>query len=107
MLFNFVMVSNIIMNVDESEGKGLGKLLTCKRHFTYKEIVSITRNFQQLIGQGEVSEVYHGRLEDGVEVAIKKMKDCKFAYDEVDSLSLLFAMVEIICMDITNSSICG
>lgn len=93
------------MNVDASgpEKKGLRAVLTCKRYFTYKEIVGITANFRSLIAQAAFSDVYYGRLEDGVEVAVK-MRGSKVAYDEVDPLSLspFLQWIETICMDITN-----
>ncbi|KAF3777003.1 Receptor-like protein kinase [Nymphaea thermarum] len=46
------------------------------RHFTYNEILSITGNFDQIIGEGGFSTVYCGQLpEGGLKVAVKKLKE--------------------------------
>ncbi|KAF3777004.1 Senescence-induced receptor-like serine/threonine-protein kinase [Nymphaea thermarum] len=46
------------------------------RHFTYNEILSITGNFDQMIGEGGSSTVYCGQLpEGGLKVAVKKLKE--------------------------------
>ncbi|XP_031489250.1 probable LRR receptor-like serine/threonine-protein kinase At1g51810 isoform X2 [Nymphaea colorata] len=46
------------------------------RHFTYNEILSITGNFDQIIGEGGSSTVYCGQLpEGGLKVAVKKLKE--------------------------------
>nr|XP_034924697.1 LOW QUALITY PROTEIN: putative leucine-rich repeat receptor-like serine/threonine-protein kinase At2g19230 [Populus alba] len=39
--------------------------------FTYIEIVSITNNFQTIIGEGGFGKVYLGNLKDGYQVAVK------------------------------------
>ncbi|KAI5555571.1 hypothetical protein BDE02_19G091200 [Populus trichocarpa] len=39
--------------------------------FTYTEIVSITNNFQTIIGEGGFGKVYLGNLKDGHQVAVK------------------------------------
>ncbi|KAJ1289378.1 hypothetical protein BS78_02G159500 [Paspalum vaginatum] len=44
---------------------------TENRRFTYKELEKFTGNFKQLIGQGGFGLVYHGRLEDNAEIAVK------------------------------------
>uniref|UniRef100_A0A7N1A3L7 non-specific serine/threonine protein kinase n=1 Tax=Kalanchoe fedtschenkoi TaxID=63787 RepID=A0A7N1A3L7_KALFE len=41
-----------------------------KQQFTYSEILSITNNFQKVIGTGGFGTVYHGQLDD-VQVAVK------------------------------------
>jgi flagellar basal body-associated protein FliL len=41
------------------------------RRFTYNELDIITTNFQQVLGKGGFGYVYHGFLEDGVQVAVK------------------------------------
>ncbi|KMT01743.1 hypothetical protein BVRB_9g211940 isoform B [Beta vulgaris subsp. vulgaris] len=41
------------------------------RAFTYSEVVNMTNNFQNIIGNGGSGTVYHGRLQDGTLVAVK------------------------------------
>ena len=41
------------------------------RHHSYKDIVSITDNFQKMIGKGGTGKVYSGHLRDGTQVAVK------------------------------------
>ena len=41
------------------------------RRFTYKELETITKNFRQVLGQGGFGCVYHGFLENGIQVAVK------------------------------------
>ena len=41
------------------------------RRFTYKELEMITNNFRQVLGQGGFGYVYHGFLENGIQVAVK------------------------------------
>ncbi|XP_031489249.2 proline-rich receptor-like protein kinase PERK9 [Nymphaea colorata] len=48
---------------------------TATRYFTYNEILSITRNFSQVIGEGGSSTVYYGQLPEGLKVAVKKLKE--------------------------------
>uniref|UniRef100_A0A0D3H5V4 Protein kinase domain-containing protein n=1 Tax=Oryza barthii TaxID=65489 RepID=A0A0D3H5V4_9ORYZ len=43
------------------------------RQFTYEELEKITDNFQLIIGEGGFGRVYHGRLEDNTEVAVKML----------------------------------
>uniref|UniRef100_A0A0D9XV40 Protein kinase domain-containing protein n=1 Tax=Leersia perrieri TaxID=77586 RepID=A0A0D9XV40_9ORYZ len=50
--------------------------------FTMAEIEAATNNFAQLIGRGGVSNVYMGRLPDGLEVAIKIFTDCDSSNEE-------------------------
>ncbi|CAM0878212.1 unnamed protein product [Alopecurus aequalis] len=44
---------------------------TENRQFTYKELEKFTNKFERSIGQGGFGLVYYGRLEDGIEVAVK------------------------------------
>lgn len=41
------------------------------RQFTYKELESITCNFEHEVGKGGFGTVYHGYLDGGAEVAVK------------------------------------
>uniref|UniRef100_A0A0D9XCS3 Protein kinase domain-containing protein n=1 Tax=Leersia perrieri TaxID=77586 RepID=A0A0D9XCS3_9ORYZ len=41
------------------------------RRFTYMQLEKLTNKFHKLIGQGGFGLVYYGRLEDGIEVAVK------------------------------------
>uniref|UniRef100_A0A7N2LLQ6 Protein kinase domain-containing protein n=1 Tax=Quercus lobata TaxID=97700 RepID=A0A7N2LLQ6_QUELO len=43
------------------------------RQFTYSEVVSITNNFQNIVGKGGFGTVYHGCLSDGMQVAVKML----------------------------------
>ncbi|KFK31295.1 hypothetical protein AALP_AA6G093700 [Arabis alpina] len=41
------------------------------RIFSHKEIKSATKNFKEVIGRGSFGSVYHGKLPDGKQVAVK------------------------------------
>ncbi|KAL0889921.1 hypothetical protein Bca101_013904 [Brassica carinata] len=41
------------------------------RIFSHKEIKTATRNFEEVIGRGSFGSVYHGKLPDGKQVAVK------------------------------------
>nr|VDD38899.1 unnamed protein product [Brassica oleracea] len=41
------------------------------RIFSHKEIKTATRNFKEVIGRGSFGSVYHGKLPDGKQVAVK------------------------------------
>ncbi|KAJ4829904.1 hypothetical protein Tsubulata_025133, partial [Turnera subulata] len=43
-----------------------------KRQFTYSEVLSVTNNFEHIIGKGGFGIVYHGFL-DGTQVAVKML----------------------------------
>ncbi|KAL6851619.1 hypothetical protein ACP4OV_020183 [Aristida adscensionis] len=45
------------------------------RRFTYKELETITNNFQRVLGRGGFGLVYDGFLEDGTQVAVKLRSD--------------------------------
>ncbi|KAJ6859258.1 LRR receptor-like serine/threonine-protein kinase [Populus alba x Populus x berolinensis] len=63
------------LNVSLSSLVGLSKkelsLKSKNQPFTYTEIVSITNNFQTIIGEGGFGKVYLGNLKDGRQVAVK------------------------------------
>lgn len=44
-----------------------------KRHFTYAEVVSMTNNFQTVIGKGGFGDVYLGIMNEGIQVAVKML----------------------------------
>ncbi|GJN14990.1 hypothetical protein PR202_gb01874 [Eleusine coracana subsp. coracana] len=41
------------------------------RRFTYRDLEAITNNFRRILAQGSFGYVYHGILEDGMQVAVK------------------------------------
>ncbi|KAH7865083.1 hypothetical protein Vadar_002003 [Vaccinium darrowii] len=43
------------------------------RHFTYSELMTITNNFQIVLGKGASASVYAGHLTDGTQVAVKML----------------------------------
>lgn len=45
------------------------------RRFTYKELETITNNFQRVLGRGGFGYVYYGLLVDGTQVAVKLRSD--------------------------------
>jgi hypothetical protein len=63
------------LNVSLSSSVGLSRkelsLKSKNQPFTYTEIVSITNNFQTIIGEGGFGKVYLGNLKDGHQVAVK------------------------------------
>ncbi|KAI5555565.1 hypothetical protein BDE02_19G090700 [Populus trichocarpa] len=63
------------LNVSLSSLVGLSRkelsLKSKNQPFTYTEIVSITNNFQTIIGEGGFGKVYLGNLKDGRQVAVK------------------------------------
>ncbi|XP_068652676.1 putative leucine-rich repeat receptor-like serine/threonine-protein kinase At2g19230 [Aristolochia californica] len=43
------------------------------RRLSYDEMVTVTNNFQRVIGKGAFGTVYHGQMKDGTEVAVKML----------------------------------
>ena len=52
-------------------GVGVQLHLEDGRRFTYSELVKITKNFASPIGAGGFGKVYHGILENDIQVAVK------------------------------------
>ncbi|XXG57245.1 hypothetical protein AAC387_Pa03g4453 [Persea americana] len=50
-----------------------GSLRLENRQFTYAEIISITDNFERIIGKGGFGVVYHGYAKDSTQVAVKML----------------------------------
>ncbi|CAJ2661142.1 unnamed protein product [Trifolium pratense] len=44
-----------------------------KQEFTYEEVLSITRNFEKVVGKGASGTVYHGWIDHDTEVAVKML----------------------------------
>ncbi|XP_011002652.1 PREDICTED: probable LRR receptor-like serine/threonine-protein kinase At1g05700 isoform X2 [Populus euphratica] len=63
------------LNVSLSSSVGFSRkknsMKSKNQPFTYPEIVSITNNFQTIIGEGGFGKVYLGNLQDGRQVAVK------------------------------------
>ncbi|KAI3699026.1 hypothetical protein L2E82_43007 [Cichorium intybus] len=60
----------------ESQGEDLGNLAAQdQKVFNFQTLVSATKNFHpdNKLGQGGFGPVYKGKLEDGVEIAVKKL----------------------------------
>lgn len=51
-----------------------GPFNTAQRYFKYSEVVSITNNFERVLGKGGFGEVYHG-ISDGDQVAVKILSE--------------------------------
>lgn len=70
MLITFV---TILLGTD-GKPKEEKKLLDSKNQcFSYSEVVSITDNFQKVLGKGGFGAVYSGHLKDGTQVAVKML----------------------------------
>ncbi|XP_052305466.1 LRR receptor-like serine/threonine-protein kinase IOS1 isoform X7 [Populus trichocarpa] len=71
----FWRLKRVRWNVSLSSSVGLSRkelsLKSKNQPFTYVEIVSITNNFQTIIGEGGFGKVYLGNLKDGRQVAVK------------------------------------
>ncbi|XP_042466304.1 probable LRR receptor-like serine/threonine-protein kinase At1g05700 [Zingiber officinale] len=63
-------------SVDPHNGfpKQTNNVLQLENHqFTYMELQNITNNFQKILGKGGFGFVFHGHLEDGIQVAVKML----------------------------------
>jgi len=50
-----------------------------KQEFTYAEVLSMTRNFERVVGKGGFATVYHGWIDD-TEVAVKMLSPSAQGY---------------------------
>ncbi|WZZ72770.1 hypothetical protein YC2023_084140 [Brassica napus] len=60
--------------LDCSNDAMTGPFNTAQRYFKYSEVVSITNNFERVLGKGGFGEVYHG-ISDGDQVAVKILSE--------------------------------
>ncbi|XP_035547836.1 putative leucine-rich repeat receptor-like serine/threonine-protein kinase At2g19230 [Juglans regia] len=51
--------------------KSKSSIKSKNRQFSYSEVVNITNNFRTIIGEGGFGNVYLGKLEDDIQVAVK------------------------------------
>ena len=58
--------------MDVESNKKEGMLETKNQQFTYSEVLSITNNFEKVIGKGGFGTVYHGYVGD-TQVAVKML----------------------------------
>ncbi|KAL0562297.1 hypothetical protein IC582_002749 [Cucumis melo] len=64
-----------VLEVDRSQtNKDIegSSLKTRRRQFTYSEVVTMTNNFDQILGRGSFGAVYHGLIDD-IQVALKML----------------------------------
>ncbi|CAI8594646.1 unnamed protein product [Vicia faba] len=53
--------------------KSTGTVVSKKLQYNYSEVLSITRNFELVIGRGGFGSVYSGQMKDGNKVAVKML----------------------------------
>ncbi|RDX71291.1 LRR receptor-like serine/threonine-protein kinase IOS1, partial [Mucuna pruriens] len=63
-----------------------------KQEFTYVEVLSITRNFERVVGKGGFATVYHGWIDD-TEVAVKILSPSAQGYLQFQAEAKLLAVV--------------
>ncbi|CAK9174532.1 unnamed protein product [Ilex paraguariensis] len=73
-----------------------GSVKSKTRKFTFSEIVSITGNFQIVIGRGGSGTVYHGRLKDGTQVAVKMLSPSSTQTKEFHTEVCYSSLVEVL-----------
>ncbi|KAA8541719.1 hypothetical protein F0562_022871 [Nyssa sinensis] len=63
----------VVTKVVEETNRNDRSLEFKKRQFTYSEVLTITNNFQRVVGKGGFGTVYHGYVEDTNQVAVKML----------------------------------
>ncbi|KAF8725793.1 hypothetical protein HU200_020352 [Digitaria exilis] len=67
---NETPMSHVAEPLSPGDAYGQSSLNLENRRFTYKELKTITNNFQHMLGQGGFGKVYDGFLEDGTQAQI-------------------------------------
>ncbi|XP_058004942.1 putative leucine-rich repeat receptor-like serine/threonine-protein kinase At2g19230 isoform X2 [Hevea brasiliensis] len=77
-----------------SQAKKEGSVISNNRSFSYSEIVSITHNFETIIGEGGFGKVYFGTLKDNTQVAVKLLSQySRQGYKEFQAEAQLLMIV--------------
>ncbi|KAK3410887.1 hypothetical protein EUGRSUZ_J02920 [Eucalyptus grandis] len=87
-------VTTITTTTNSSEGYTGTLKLSKNRPFTSTEVTRITDNFRTVIGEGGFGKVYFGRLDDGIQVAVKMLsRSSKQGYKEFHAEAQLLMVV--------------
>lgn len=76
---NLIKPFKFTSNKDTQNGEDLEKIAAQEqKHFSFEVLVAATKNFHpnNKLGQGGFGPVYKGKLEDGKEIAVKKLSHC-------------------------------
>lgn len=85
-IFQFPSILMVSQFPATSQSKKEGLVISTNRSFSYSEIVSITNNFETIIGEGGFGKVYFGTLKDNVQVAVKLLsQNSRQGYKEFQS----------------------
>ncbi|XP_057998355.1 probable LRR receptor-like serine/threonine-protein kinase At1g05700 isoform X2 [Hevea brasiliensis] len=77
-----------------SQSKKEGSVISKNWSFSYSEIVSITNNFETIIGEGGFGKVYFGTLKDNTQVAVKLLSQySRQGYKEFQAEAQLLMIV--------------
>ncbi|KAL2332306.1 hypothetical protein Fmac_019887 [Flemingia macrophylla] len=69
------------------------ELESSKQGFTYAEVLSITRNFERVVGKGGFATVYHGWIDHNTEVAVKMLSASAQGYLQFHAEAKFLAIV--------------